>query len=242
MTSAAAAQMDLFAESPAPAVPPKNIPENIPKALLDWTREERESVRLALVGTYQEIAVPRGLHSLPGAPRVHIAHAEASELIVQNIRAAVVSGLAGVAGSAQRAAERDEEHAAWRETEAGRSAYGPNAGDDAPRFRELAVEQRKRLAWYLALIAKVERAPLHELPVDLAELGTKAKRARANADASECAMAEAFNEGPTHWPVGMKANGRTCDDPECDRCREHGPPRKPWANTREQEAGSGWRG
>lgn len=216
MTSAAASQMDLFAEAPTPA--PTPAPTTPTATPLAWTREERESVRLALVGSYQEIAVAKGLHSMPGARQGHIAHAEASEIIASNVHAAIVHSLDGIAGSAERAAERDEQHAAWLETDAGRLAYGPNAGDNAPRFRELAAEQRKRLAWYLALIEKVVRAPERDLPVDLAELAARAKQARANA---ELDLTDPELSAVTHWPEGWTRgmNGPMCDALDCKRCR-----------------------
>ena len=209
MTSAAASQMDLFGEQlePEPAEP-------VPVA---WTHEERRSAELALVGVYHEIAVPAGLHS-PGTKKHH-AHAQACEAIAAYTRAALVDGLASVAGSAQRSAESHASHAAWRMTADGRAAYGPNAGDAAPRFRELAAEQRARYAWHQQLIAKVERVLERDLPVDQVELAGRAKRARENADASQRDMDAVWAELPSHWPVGMKQNGPTCDALDCKRCR-----------------------
>lgn len=201
MTSA---QLDMFAEASPRAAP----------APCTWTAEERRSIDLALVGVYQELAVAAGLHSLGW--RGHLAHASACECIAADPRGAVVSDLSGLLARAENYACDHERHAAWLETEAGREAYGPDAGAGAPRFRDLAREQRVRAAAFRQLIAKVERVPLGGLPIDLAELRARARRARANAefDLSDPELAVV-----THWPAGMMSNGPMCEQAECLACR-----------------------
>lgn len=197
------AQLDMFEQTPAHAA-------SVPRA---WTAEERRQIDSALVGRYQEIAVAAGLHSM--GRRGHLAHADACAYIADEPRAAIRSGLCAILGSAERSAAGHDEHAAWLETEQGRQAYGPDAGASAPRFRELAREQWTRATWFKTLIAKVEGAPLYELPIDLQGLRARARQARAGA---ELDLSDPELRVVTHWPAGMMSNGPMCEEPGCVMC------------------------
>jgi hypothetical protein len=172
---------------------------------VEWTQWETREIELALYGVYHQVATEHGLHGM--GLQWRLAHAKGCEVIAGDVRGAILYGLGSIVSARVRQIRCDEQHAQWLGTEAGACVYGARAADGIPEVLERITQARRSLAEFERLVLKVERMPLHTLPVDHAAIAERARDASAAATpAALQSMIDPDLASVAHWPRAFPSN------------------------------------